>query len=66
MTLKGYRASNSISQEAVATLLGITQSAYSKKESNPDSFKPSELRKIAVAYKISLDDLYAYILGDKE
>lgn len=66
VTLKGYRANNGISQEAVAKLLGITQSAYSKKENNPDSFKPSELRKISNAYRISLSDLYDYLLGEQE
>ncbi|WP_159640664.1 helix-turn-helix domain-containing protein [Erysipelothrix anatis] len=58
MDFKGYRATNRISQENVAKLLKITQSAYSKKESNPDSFKPSELKNIALSYKINIDELY--------
>lgn len=55
--LKGLRANKGISQKDMAAMIGVTQSAYSKKERNPDSFKPSELIKIAKEFDLTLDQL---------
>jgi transcriptional regulator with XRE-family HTH domain len=56
--LRQLREEHRLSQEEVATFLGITQSAYNKKESNQSEIKANEVFKIAELYKIAIQSLF--------
>lgn len=58
MNFKEFRKQNKISQNEIAGKLGLTQSGYSKKENDPNSFYPSELKKIAKTYKLTIKEIY--------
>jgi transcriptional regulator with XRE-family HTH domain len=55
--LKGIRRKQSISQEQIAEVLGIDQTAYSSRESGRTGFKLEEIPLVAKALKLSINDV---------
>lgn len=55
--IKHYRELRNYTQEHVANELGISQSAYSRIEENPDKCSISRLKEIAAVLKISHEQL---------
>ena len=60
--LKNLRKKNNISQKDLSSLLGISQSLYSKYESGKKLVPIAILSKIAKFYNTSID----YIIGDTD
>ena len=52
--LRKLREEHKLSETEVADYIGITQSAYSRKESDQSEFKASELIKLAELYKLPI------------
>lgn len=58
MRFKEFRENKKLSQKELASILGITQGSYSKKESGSRSFTTEELIVLENLYDCTLKDLY--------
>ena len=56
--LRQLRDDHKLSQTEVADFIGITQSAYNRKESEQTEFKATEIFKLAELYKIPVQELF--------
>jgi len=56
--LRQLRDGQKLSQSEVANYIGITQSAYNRKESDQTEVKANELFKLAELYKIPIQKLF--------
>lgn len=57
--LVGYRKAANLTQEDMASKLGMTRATYNKKENNPGLFTYAEQKQIEEVFKSYLKDLPA-------